>query len=607
MHVEGQTLIDHAAPLPAGPKYEPIFELGRGGMATVYLAINRGLAGWSKLVVLKQLRPDVASDPDFLPMLLEEARIAARINHPNVVQTNDIGFDGHAHYIAMEYLEGQTLQGLTRRLTEQGRRLPLPLYLHILAQVLRGLHFAHELADYDGAPLSIVHRDMTPHNVFVTYEGVVKVLDFGIAKAADSKNETRSGTFKGKLRYIAPEQALGIPIDRRADIFAIGVMMWHALAGTRMWKDVSETDVLMQLAKGEIPNIAEVAPSAPPELLSICRRALAHRPTERFATAAEMMDALESYLAQTHSQLLPRELAQFVDELFGERRATVRAAIDQRVREGLSGDSVPVLSSAGGTRSSHSKSDASLAAAPASVPSLSGPRSLPFTSHSPSNTGSSPFASHPEGGPAPVSPFRRHAAGAVFGLLIAAAGFGVYKFAGQKTAPAVAPAQSAPAQSAAGAVSATSPDTAPLPAPAASGPPMSRLQVTVTPPSANVRLDGAPFPGDSQVPRDGASHRLEIDAPGFKSESDYVVFDRDDVALTYTLAKKDAPAWHSVRPSKKGAGAPSGPGAPPEAGSPAAQSSPPAAAAAGSPPAPASSPGHKHKPKTSLDSADPWK
>jgi len=551
-------------------------------MATVYLAISRGLGGFNKLVVLKQLRSDIASDPEFLPMLLEEARIAARINHPNVVQTNDIGFDGRAHYIAMEYLEGQTLHDITRRLSEQGRRLPTSIYLHILGQALRGLHFAHELADFDGSPLSIVHRDMTPHNVFVTYEGVVKLLDFGIAKAADSKNETRSGTFKGKLRYIAPEQALGIPIDRRADIFAIGAMMWHALAGTRLWKDVAETDVLMQLAKGDIPYIGDAAPDAPPELLAICQRALARRPEERFATAAEMMEALER-----HAQVQPRELSQFVGQLFEERRAIVRAAIDQRVREGLPGTDIPVLTTgqSPGTTSGPS------------VPSLSGARSLSSTSSGSSSSrgSSSPFASHPARVSSPPSPIRRHAVGAIFGIAAAALGFAAYKMVGQPSSTPPAPAVMASA-----APVATPPPSASADKLAAD---KAHLRVTVVPATANIRLDGSSFSGDAQVARDGASHRLEIDAPGFKSESDYVVFDRDDLAMAYTLAKKDAPARGPSRSKSKGA-------SPASSSAPAGAAEPPPSATQSAAPAASSSstaPTRKRQSKTSLDSADPWK
>ncbi|WXB11127.1 serine/threonine protein kinase [Pendulispora albinea] len=572
-------------------------------MATIYLAISRGLGGFNKLVVLKQLRPDIAGDPQFLSMLLEEARIAARIQHPNVVQTNEIGFDGNAHYIAMEYLEGQSLSAITRRLADQGQRLPLPMYLHILSQALCGLHYAHELTDYGGAPLSIVHRDMTPHNVFVTYDGTVKVLDFGIAKAADSRNETRSGTFKGKLRYVAPEQALGIPIDRRADIFAIGAMMWHAIANAPMWRGVSETDVLMQLARGDIPDVAEVAPSTPPELLDICRRALAAKPAARFASAAAMMDALESFPGR--APVSPRELGQFVGQLFDDRRTLVRNAIDQRMRESRSGTDIPVLSTS-------SVKSITAAQPPASVPSLSGARSVSFTA-TPSAAQIAPTGATSASNEAPASSFSRYAIGAAVGLLVASLGFGMYAVVGQKNVtkenpPMAAAAGGAAANAAAGPAHAGA-GAAPMAASTAEAP-KSRVRITVVPASANIRLDGVPFSGNGQLPRDGASHRLEIDAPGFKPESDYVVFDRDDFSLTYTLAKNDPPAPRYTsskskdvpRASDSANAAASAQGAPSSSASSAGQVAAGASSSSLLPPAHS-----KHKPKTSLDSTDPWK
>src|SRR6185437_1077783 len=189
-------------------KYRLIAELGHGGMAEVYLAVVRGPAGFNKLVVIKQIRPQLAEDPEFLGMFLDEARLAARLSHPNVVQTNEVGQEGNRYFIAMEYLEGQPLNRILHRLQKSGG-LPLGLHIKILSDVLAGLHHAHELADYDGTALEVVHRDVTPHNVFVTYEGQVKVVDFGIAKAAGRAGETRHGVIKGKAPYMAPEQAAG--------------------------------------------------------------------------------------------------------------------------------------------------------------------------------------------------------------------------------------------------------------------------------------------------------------------------------------------------------------------------------------------------------------
>src|SRR5215468_3006277 len=201
-------------------KYRLIAEIGKGGMADVYLAVVQGPAGFNKLVVIKKTRSELTRDPEFIAMFLDEARLAARLNHPNVVQTHEVGQEGDRYFIAMEYLDGQPLNRIRAR---AGSSFGVNLQVRVLADVLAGLHHAHELCDFDGTPLGVVHRDATPQNVFVTYDGLIKVVDFGIAKAVDSSAETRTGVVKGKVTYMAPEQAKGDRVDRRADIFAVGV------------------------------------------------------------------------------------------------------------------------------------------------------------------------------------------------------------------------------------------------------------------------------------------------------------------------------------------------------------------------------------------------
>jgi len=315
-------------------------------MGTVYLALSHGPGGFSKLKVVKRLRPDLAADPAFLQMFLDEARIAARLNHPNVVQTFEVGFDGVNYFFEMEYLEGVSLDALLRRATRDGG-LPLELALWVLHQALEGLHYAHELRDTSGEPLRVVHRDVSPHNVFVTYEGAVKILDFGIAKAADSSAETRTGVIKGKTTYMAPEQAERKPVDRRADVFAIGVIMWEALTGTRLWADLGDTEILERLRRGEIPPLRSVKPGVPQRLERACTRALAHRPEERFATAEELQEAIEEHLESSTSRVGNRQLGKYVAQLFADRRAAVQEEIDEQLRDASPGASraidVPVL------------------------------------------------------------------------------------------------------------------------------------------------------------------------------------------------------------------------------------------------------------------------
>src|SRR5262245_60556486 len=225
-------------------RYRVLSELGRGGMSNVYLAVARGPSGVNKLVVLKALLPDLATEPYALTMFLDEARLAAQLNHPNVVQTYEVGTEGDRHVMVMEYLEGQPLSAVMKYAERSGAPLPMKLHLRIIVNALEGLHYAHELRAYDGAALELVHRDVSPQNVFVTYDGQVKVLDFGIAKAASSSTHTATGIVKGKISYMAPEQMIADNVDRRADIYSIGCMLWAAATGKKLWKDNPDLQIM---------------------------------------------------------------------------------------------------------------------------------------------------------------------------------------------------------------------------------------------------------------------------------------------------------------------------------------------------------------------------
>jgi serine/threonine-protein kinase len=311
-------------------KYRLIAELGHGGMAEVFLAIASGPAGFNKLVVLKQIRDQLADDPEFLAMFLDEARLAARLNHPNVVQTNEVGEDGRRYFIAMEYLEGQPLNRIVQRLAKDGR-LTLPMHVRILIDALAGLHYAHELADFDGTPLQVVHRDATPHNIFVTYAGQVKVVDFGIAKALGSSAETRAGVLKGKVSYMAPEQALGEKVDRRADVFAVGIMLWEALAGRRPFKGQNDVVILQKLVAGEIPSPGTVRDDIPELLEAICMKALARDREERYASAEDMQRALEAALEKLGERPQLRAVGDLVTKTFADERLRIRGVIEAQM------------------------------------------------------------------------------------------------------------------------------------------------------------------------------------------------------------------------------------------------------------------------------------
>lgn len=314
----------------ASSRYQVITKLGQGGMARVMLVLSRGRGGVNKLLVLKELLPGLKEDPDFLLMFLDEARLTVRLNHPNVVQTYEVNSEGEQPYLVMEYLEGQSLSTLVK---EVGREaFPIDLHIFVLAEVAAGLHHAHELCDFDGSPLGVVHRDVSPQNVFVTYDGQVKVLDFGIAKATDSDSKTHTGVFKGKLGYAAPEQIGALSLDRRSDVFSLGVMLWEALAQQRLASNEAEVSLMQRRISGADPKILSVAPETPLELARVCDRAMALDPEKRFATALEFRSALLSYL-ETSKRVGAHELGELMRKTFADARAQIRQQIEARVKE----------------------------------------------------------------------------------------------------------------------------------------------------------------------------------------------------------------------------------------------------------------------------------
>jgi serine/threonine-protein kinase len=294
-------------------------------MGTAYLAMRRGPGGFAKLVVQKRLHPG-AIEADVLAMFQDEARISARLNHPNVIQTNEFNFDGAHYHLEMEYLDGQPLHRLVSEAKDAGRAISCGVAAALARDVLAGLHHAHELRDYDGSRLDVVHRDVSPQNIFVTYDGRVKVVDFGVAKAKGQLSMTQLGMVKGKIRYMSPEQALGFAVDRRADIFAVGVVLWQLLTGQGLWDGLDSATVAHRLSRGDLPpSPARVCGTVPAELDRICARAMALVPEDRYATAAEMAADLEGLALDGGAG----ELGRLASELFGDARHALARAIER--------------------------------------------------------------------------------------------------------------------------------------------------------------------------------------------------------------------------------------------------------------------------------------
>jgi serine/threonine-protein kinase len=528
-------------------KYRLIVKLGSGGMADVFLAVSSGPQGFQKLLVVKQLRPNLAEEPEFLSMFLDEARLAARLNHPNVVQTYEVGEEDGRYFIAMEYLDGPSFDHLFERAAAQNS-IPTEMALHIISQALAGLHYAHELPDYDGAPLGIVHRDPSPQNILVTYSGQTKVVDFGIAKAATRTVETLTGVLKGRIGYMSPEQAQCQDVDRRADVFSIGVVLWEAVTRRRMWKGLNDMEILKRLVAGAIPRVRSVIPDAPWRLDAICARALAVSTQDRYATAAEFRAELERYLEDSPHSISQEDVGHTISALFTDKRAKLRAILGKhlhsaapaltpsgthrRSRAGSLGAQHPLVDALSGELSTYVDDEA--------APALSGALAVPETTIAyESETG--------DGTKTIERPERsRSTRGLVFGLLGAlvagAAGTALYNSLST-------PAQPAQAESAFAV-------TAPQPsAPSAPVAEPSRVQVRIgaMPTDATLFLDGQRLSGNpyiAEVPADAKEHVVRAEAQGFDPSERITVFDKN-VTLEFSLEASQAQPRKGQKPSTK--------------------------------------------------------
>ena len=507
-------------------KYQPIARLGHGGMADVYLAVAHGPVGFNKLQVIKRLRSNLAEETEFLTMFLDEARLAARLNHPNVVQTNEVGESNGRYYIAMEYLEGQPLNRILKASPQPSHAS----YLTILSQALAGLHHAHELVDFDGKKLCVVHRDVSPHNIFVTYEGAVKLVDFGVAKAATHSAQTRAGVLKGKVGYMPPEQARGADVDRRADIFSVGVILWEILAGRRLWEGLGDAEIQQKLVAGEIPSPKAARPDLPPELAAICERATSPGAADRYPTAAAMRDDIEAYLARSDRRIAEKEIIEVMSAAFGTERAELKAVIEKRVS----------------------------GAASAEIPSVQGADdndeitgSVPALQSHPSGASRTPSRSRTAGKAVvssvrPASPRGRMAIAIAVGVVALGAGAVAMRLRSRDSSTAVGTIATAAASGTVGADPVAPKGVA--------------IQFDATPPEAKIYLDDALLPGNpysATFAPDSTAHRVRAEAPGFKTSTRIMTFATDE--HVQLALDKDGDA----APTPKKVAAPAAPKPPP--------------------------------------------
>ena len=536
----------HSSPEVDLPKrigrFVTFHQIGSGGMARVFLAARRTTAGENDLVVIKQLRRDVAEDDQVLNLFVDEARIAMRLDHKNVVRTREVVAEPPDYYLVMEFLDGQSLLQVLRRLGWKG--VPRDVHIWMLTQVLAGLEYAHELKDAQGRPQGIVHRDVSPSNVLVCYSGEIKLLDFGIAKASGALAATHQGVVKGKVGYAAPEQCLGKAADPRSDLYSVGVMLWEAVAGRRRSSGETQLAILQGRIEDSEPPLEKVCPDAHPSLVRITRRALARAPEMRYQTAREFRAALEQYLAAQPKKVGTEDIAAMLRQHFEPDRAELRKLIQTHGRNLTSQSGTqPVLQMPGAPQA--------LAALPAvELPSDEDTSPIPVddallkmsrrgdsirpgspppgASPSIQPLGRLPALSVPFSEPYPEPKRSRAWLGFAAGIVVAAGAAGALfvwrdKPAANPTAvtPDNKPATTAPA--AAPAATATAASTA-------SSEKKLKLRITVEPKNAEVRLDGRllkqnPYVGE--VDKDGLEHELSVSADKHRDEKHTLRFDED--------------------------------------------------------------------------------
>jgi serine/threonine protein kinase len=388
-------------------KYTLFERIGRGGMAEVYKGRIQGPAGFERVFVVKRILPHLSDDASFIKMFVEEAKLSARLNHPNIVHIFELGAVEGEYFISMEYIRGHDLSE-TMRSIWKALGPPRPeLVAYIGREACRGLAYAHNLTDENGRPLGMIHRDVSPSNVMLSYEGAVKMLDFGIAKALGDAEPSKSGTLKGKYAYMAPEQTEGDNIDNRSDIFAIGIVLHEVLTGRRLFKGQNDVQTIERVRRCEVPPPSAQNAAVPRELDHILLKALQRDPARRWSNAADMADALDDIVHSARFQ--PTHLQQILYDLFPPE---------------------------GGAPAPRTGSNRSLSrSTTASGQSMRSQRTVPPISRTVSGANPIPQYAAQDSAPASLKPKGKFPTAAVAVVVLAAAGFGGWKFLGGKRGP----------------------------------------------------------------------------------------------------------------------------------------------------------------------------
>ena len=505
-------------------KFTFVVKLGWGGMADVYLATDE-TAATDAPVVVKRLKADLAYDPEHRAMFKDEARLALRLDHPNIVRAYETGEIDGQPFLTMEFLDGQPLDQVLSASPE--RRLTRGEVLRIMSGVLCGMDYAHELKDENGNGLDIVHRDVSPHNVFVTYEGRVKLVDFGIAKSRMKAQHTVTGVVKGKIGYMAPEQALSSSVDRRADVFAAGIIMSELMTAQPYWGDRSEVQILKTMTFGDLPSLEAQMPNASEDVKAILKKALSITADQRYPTARAFRDDIEAFIGKAAEAVEAAQVGESVAVLCAERRRALDHVLDRELGDGWRTGTPPVRQippSLRGAVAPPLEVAPIVSNKPAEVTDAAPPTPLTQTS----DGQSLPLTSTWEARPRPRRVWPALAVGAVaFAIVVTVF---VRGFAGRARADipvagdVAARADDSAAPKALGSAVDAPPDNL-----VTSGDLMT-LHVATSPPEAMVSLDGTRLTGNpftARFPKDGVAHRLTFDAPGYVHRAELVAFDHD--------------------------------------------------------------------------------